>query len=137
MSTDEIPSNGEYRGVRLHVFQDENRLDAVRHDIDDCYSLDDPAALFAFAGDISRAPEARLLAAARIEALFQVAAERRVSRPDIDRDRLTALVAGLSSLLWIDKRFFGTTLTPGPAPGRSRVPRPTPLTCDEIERARQ
>jgi hypothetical protein len=138
MNTDEIPSNGEYRGVRLHVFQDESRLDVVRRDIDDCFALDDAAALFTFAGDICRAPEARLLAAARVEALFAVAAERRISRPDVDLDKLGALVAGLSSLLWISSEFYGTVLTPGPAPGERRpLRRPTPLTCDEIERARQ
>ena len=130
--TDKIPTIGVYRGVGLHAFQDQTRLAVVRGDIDDAFALDDAERLFAFAADLMRAPEARLLAAARVKALFELATERREVRPNVDLQLLRAHVAGLDSLRWLDRRHYGTALAPGLAPGERRPMRPYVLTDSDI-----
>jgi hypothetical protein len=103
MSDDDIiPAIGEHKGVRLHDGQSAARLDLVRGEIDRVHEMDDAAALTAWAGDCSRSPESRLLAAARCEALWQLAAEAREVRPAVDLARLKAAVAGCDSAVWRD-----------------------------------
>lgn len=135
MTKDRIPTRGEHRGVGLHAWQDDARLAVVRADIDAAFALENADKLFAFAGDLTRAPEARLLAAARVRALFEIATERREVRPNIDLVALTAHVAGLDSLAWIDRTHYGTALAPGLAPGERRPKRPYRLTDSDIAEA--
>jgi hypothetical protein len=97
---DRIPTCGEHRGVPLHADQSSARLKAVKADIDEVYALTSLEALFAFATDLGRAPEARMFAAAKVRAAFDLAVEERRERPAIDLDLLDAHVAGLDSLEW-------------------------------------
>lgn len=100
--SDALPTVGQYRGVPLHAFQDTARLAVVRTDIDAVCDTADIERLIQIAGDASRAPEARLLAAYKIEAGWEAAVADRKERPDIDLDRVRASVAGLSSRRWAD-----------------------------------
>lgn len=130
-----IPKQGEHRGVGLHVFQDETRLAVVRAAIDRVYLLNDPTKLFDFAGDPFEPPEARLLAAARCEAMFEIAAEKREVRPAIDLEVLRACVVALDDLHSIDRWLYSSFKHPQAPPGVEYPARPVPLTDDDIEKA--
>jgi hypothetical protein len=126
--TDLIPISGSYRSCPLHSGQDAQRLDVVRGDIDLVLAEDDPVRLLALAGNISLAPEARLLSAARLIAAHQLAAERRETRPSVDPQLARAAVAGLGSIKWRSSTHYASLLDPSPAPGGPRpVARPERL----------
>jgi hypothetical protein len=98
---DQIPTIGAYRGVPLHDQQPPERIKGiVEPEIDAVYDMTGIEALYEFAGDITRSPEARMFATAKVEALWDLAAEERRRRPDISRDRVKACVAGLDSVTW-------------------------------------
>ncbi len=126
---DRIPIVGRHRGVGLHDQQDDERLEVVRGEIDQV--LDRVQAdrdLIEWAKNISHAPESRLLAGALLEARFAGAVDGRRARPDIDLVYVHALVAGLNSVRWRDRKNFGTILSPRPGLGGPRpVPRKIPL----------
>ena len=85
---DVIPCRGSYRGIGLHDKQSAKRLKIVRGEIDKVYSLTEVTALFEFACDVRKAPEARLFSAAKLEAMFAHAVEKRWERPAFNRARL-------------------------------------------------
>jgi|SRR5215471_1199316 len=91
---DRIPSVGRYRGIDIHADQPAERIERiVKPEID--YVLDnlhDLEELFVFARLVTNSPEARLLAAAKIEAAWTLRAEDRRSLPQtsFDRDDLQA-----------------------------------------------
>ncbi len=100
---DEIPTDGEHRGVPLHAGQDAGRLEVVRGAIDVVLDeADDVARLVDRAGDHTFPPEARLFARAMIEAHWARAIEHRRPRPLVDMDWLRAITAGLGSRQWQD-----------------------------------
>jgi hypothetical protein len=103
-----IPITEEYRGVGIQEWQSPERVDTVKREIDAVYDLKSADALYRFAEESSKSPEARLFAAAKVEALFKVAAQDRTARPRIDLLRLRAVVAGLDSLVWVDYTRHGT-----------------------------
>jgi hypothetical protein len=105
-----IPVIGTYRGVNLHDCQSEVRLIVVRKAIDDVYGIDDFRKLIGVAGDPCWPPEARLFAAAKVEAVHAIAADRREVRPNIDLDYLRACVAGINSVTWRDPDYFCSLL---------------------------
>lgn len=107
---DTIPTIGEHRGVPLHDCQSPERLDVVRQDIDAVHEMSDVMELFDAAGDAGRAPEARLLAAAKLEAALNLAAERREVRPPVDIGKVRASVAGLDSQNWRDPARYCSLL---------------------------
>lgn len=108
MAEDQIPIFETYRGVPIHDQQPHERIEnVVRPEIDQVIGLTDVGQLFEFAKDISKAPEARLFAAAKIEALWEIAAEQRRVRPaDITLERVKATVAGLDSVMWRSPTHF-------------------------------
>ncbi len=113
MASTPIPTVGTYRGVGIHAFQPEHRIETVvKPAIDAVSRLTDLAALAAYAQQPSHPPEARLFAAARCEAAWQLAAESRAVRPVIDLDKVKATVAGLNSLRWMDRRRYTSLLDP-------------------------
>ncbi len=118
----ELRTIGVYRGVGIHDFQDQARIDGVvRPEIDAVYEIDDPDELIAWAGDVTRSPEARLWAGDR----YFAAAESRAAAHDSRLRRgahLAALLAGVNSLTWADSTRFCSLLDHCQlAPG---VPRP-------------
>lgn len=118
---DQIPTSGHHRGVRLHAGQSPRRLTVVRADIDAALNLPTVDELMAFAGEVLRAPEARLLAGALLEARHAAATSNRDATP-VNIDLVRAVTAGLNSVGWRDPFAFGTLLDPRPA-----VQRPEPL----------
>jgi hypothetical protein len=82
-----------------------------------------------FARDAKNAPEARLLAAAKIEAEFAVATEDRRVRPkDITLELVKAAVAGVNSQHWRSSQYYCSLLDERFAPGEPRPPqREVPL----------
>ena len=70
--------------------------------IDRVARMSDILELADFAADPRQPPEARMFAANKVEAEYELAAEERRNRPMIDLDRVRATVAGLDSLEWRD-----------------------------------
>lgn len=125
---DQIPVTEFYRGVGLHDLQGPDRLEIVRRAIDDVYDQPHLPRLLEIAGDPMWPPEARLFAAAKLEATHQIAADDRKVRPDIDLSLVQAVVAGLNSVKWRDPARYGSLLDPGPGPGEpGGVKREQPL----------
>jgi hypothetical protein len=121
--SDKIPIVETYKGVVIHDAQLSARIEGVvKPEIDRVHAMTDPSSLFGFAGDSINCPEARLLAAARCEAAWELAAESREARPDVDLVMLRALTAGLDFVGWRDPFAYTTLLDPRPA-----VKRPEPL----------
>ena len=110
---DTIPTSGVYRGVPLHSGQCERRLAVVRADIDAAHALEEVTDLMAFLREGRRAPESRILAAAKLKALWESAADHRETRPDIDLDLVTALVSPLESRNWRSPVNYGSDLCIG------------------------
>jgi len=132
-----MPVLETYRGIGIHDFQPTERIQAiVKPEIDAVLALDDINQLLAVAGDTYRPPEARLLAAAKLEARFELAAERREARPAIDLQRLRARTAGLDSVDWADPASFGSLLDTPPQPGSAPRPRRDEASRARLERAR-
>lgn len=124
---DQITVVSFHRGVGLHDRQSPERLDVVRRAIDNVFDQRDLDQLFEIAGNPSWPPEARLFAAAKLEATYQIAVDERRERPTIDLMRVQAAVAGLNSEKWRDPLHYASLLDPGPAPGIAWVKREIPL----------
>jgi len=125
---DRIPAIEIYRGCRVHVDQSPERIaSVVRPALDRVIEIDDVHALLAICRDTGEPPECRLLAAAKIEAAHQLAAESREVRPLVDLALVRAIVAGLDSMRWRDPRYFCSLLDIEPPGPRRAVPRPEPL----------
>ncbi len=130
MSADPIPVTEVYRGVGIHDQQPPERIERiVKPEIDSVLDrIDSPEALLEFAGDHTRSPEARLLAAAKIEAGFAVAVEERRARPTgVSMEFVRAVVAGLNSQIWRSPTHYCSMFDRAP-PGKPKpVPREVPL----------
>ena len=115
--SDLIPIVETYRGVDLHNEQSPKRLAVVRDGIDRVFAEHAFPRLFEIAGDPAWPPEARLLAAAKLQAAHELAVQDREKRPAIDLERVQASIAGLDSVSWRSNQFYGSLLDPGPGPG--------------------
>ncbi|WP_342728871.1 hypothetical protein AAFG07_20850 [Bradyrhizobium sp. B097] len=124
---DTIPIIATYRGVGLHCEQSAERLDAVRRAIDDVFEVVNIDRHLEIAGDARWPPEARLLAAAKLEAMVQIAVDERAVRPPIDLMLVQAIVAGLDSMKWRHPKYFASLFDPGPSPGEKWAEREVPL----------
>jgi hypothetical protein len=126
---DFIPSVATYRGVGIQDHQPAERIEnVVRPAIDAVFALADLKKLAAYAADVTRPPEARLLAAAKCEAMFQLAVDERRARPEINLERVAASVAGLNSVRWRSPTHYASVLDVPPAPGKPGAdPREIPL----------
>jgi len=112
-----------YRGVGIHDFQDAERIQSVvKPAIDSVHAISNIGALLQYAQSPTKPAEARLLPAAKLEAMFELAAEHREVRPDIDLDYLHAVVAGLDSAGWANTEDFGCLVHVLP-PGERCPPR--------------
>lgn len=127
-----LPTAEIYRGVKVFGLQPAERIKGVvRPAIDAVFLMTDARALVKYAAEASNPPEARLFAAARTEALWQLAAEGRALRPPVDLDYLRAATAGLDSMHWVNPRRHGSLFD------RERtVARDVPLTDQDLERHR-
>jgi hypothetical protein len=107
---DAIPISGFYRGIGLHDRQPPARLKVVRKDIDRAWELTDVGELFDFAGNVMKAPEARIFAKLKLIAKWNEAVEKRWERPVFDRERLEAMTNALDSRIWRSPTHYGTDL---------------------------
>lgn len=121
-----IPTVEVYRGIAIHDFQDRDRIETVvKPAIDQVFAMTDPRDLFDYAADVTRPPEARLLAGDLYAARDELRANdhgRRLGRLDL----LAARLAGLEALGWTSPTHYGTLLDRGPAPGEHRGAAPRP-----------
>jgi hypothetical protein len=128
--SDDIPAVETYRGVGIHDCQPRERIETVvKPALDAIFALTDLGELVRYAADITKPPEARLFAAAKVRAGFQVAADTRVVRPVVNLDRVVASVAGLNSRNWRCPSGYGSLLDVG-RPGLA--PRP-PEFAQQVE----
>jgi hypothetical protein len=129
MAADTIPSSEFYRGVPVHADQPQQRVaQVVRPEIDHVLAEANVSALAGIAGDVTWCPEARLLAAGKAKAIFELAVDERRERPHVDLDRLRASVAGLNSVTWRDPWKYCSLLdTPMPPGFPGAVKREEPL----------
>jgi hypothetical protein len=136
--SDEIASIESYRGVGIDDCQPAERIaTVVRPAIDEVVAMSRADELLAYARDIARPPEARRLAAAKCEALFEMAAADRVERPNLRIDRVRAAVAGLSSRRWRSPWAYCSLLDLPKAPGQpGPAPRP-PEFAQQVEDDRE
>ena len=93
--------------------------------------IDDAGELLRYAGNSDNPPEARLLAGAKLLALFELSAEARWTRPPgVTRETVLATIAGLNSVRWRDpywtgqSRAFASRVT---GSGWSEKPQQVPL----------
>ena len=101
MST--VPIAEHYRGVPIHADQPRRRIErTVKVEIDQVLDkIEDIDELLAWCRDASKSPEARILACAKIEAEWQLAAEERRVRPEGDAPEVArACTGGLNSDIW-------------------------------------
>jgi hypothetical protein len=128
---DMIPVIGFHRGIGLHDQQTPERLRLVCREIDHILDdVNDVHELVEWAGAPRNSPESRLLAEAKVMAMYSSAADARESRPPIDILRLRATTAGVNSRQWRSPRIYGSTLDErrGPAnEDRGGVRREVPL----------
>ena len=118
---DRIPIVETYRGVGIHDQQPRERIDGVvKPAIDRVLGIGDVKRLAEYAADTGNPPEARLLASARVEAMWELAAESREQRPAIDMAVVKASVAGLQSARWRSSQYYGSLLDKQDGPGQRR-----------------
>lgn len=130
-----LPSVGTYRGVPIHAFQPTDRIaSVVRPAIDRVHGMSAPDDLIAYLDVQHHPPEARLLAAAKLEALWSLAAQNREVRPRISLEMVRAMAGSLDSLKWADPHKYGSLLEPGEPTG-DRYPRRDPACGAELEAA--
>jgi len=122
---DRIPAVAWHRGCAIEDQQPSERIELVKRAIDYVHglSLDDADVLVTYAGAARNPPEARLYAAARLEALWQLASEERRLRPGISLDLIRASVAGLGTRRWRDPDCYASLLD-GPGGVEREVPLP-------------
>jgi hypothetical protein len=133
-----IPIVRHYRGVGIEDQQSEERIKSVvEREIDLVLDrLSTATELYAFARSPLNCPEARQLAARKIEASWAIAAEDRRSRPQgITLDQVRSAICGLGNQNWRSTTEYCSALDVPPAPGAPKpASRPRPLT--EQERGR-
>jgi hypothetical protein len=127
MTRDAIPVVEFHRGVGIHDSQPEERIkNIVKPEIDHVLDrLSGITELFEFAGSSVNAPEARMLALAKITAEFELAVEERRARPtEITIERVNALAAMLRRRNpWYFCGFWDVPPAPGaPGPAERDVP---------------
>jgi hypothetical protein len=118
-----IPFIGHYRGIGLHNYQDEARLQVVRDAIDRVIDISDLVELVAFARNVHEPPEARLLARSKALAILESHDRQRHA---ISFDQIMATAVGLSTQAWRSPTHFCSDLDVPPRPGAPESERPVP-----------
>jgi hypothetical protein len=108
---DQIPVVEIYRGVGTEDHQPLERIQFVKSEIDRVHRMSGTDELADYAGDPRHPPEARMLAGARAEALWELAGEERRHRT-ISLELLRAATAGLGCRRWRDPDCYASLLDP-------------------------
>ena len=103
---DAFPFVEIYRGVGIHAGQSGRRIAVVKKHIDQVLKLSSAERLVAWTENVAGAPEARLLAAAKLQAAHRIAAETRTGRPSFDLEMVAATVAGLDGSYWSHPEYY-------------------------------
>ena len=120
-----VPCVEVYKGVRIHDQQTVDRIALVKSEIDRVLGLNEIADLWDVAKHERWSPESRLLASAKIQALWQIAADERRARPrGLTLDGVIATVAALDSRAWRSPTHFCSDL----CRAERAAPRERPLT---------
>jgi hypothetical protein len=115
--TERIPIVGHYRGIGLHAYQPQSRIDAtVIPEIDTVLAMEDPYQLFDWSKNVANCPESRELATNKVLVIWELSAENRAVRPNLDLDLVKAVSAGVDSWTWIDDATYSSLLD-HPKPG--------------------
>ncbi|MFO1118336.1 MAG: hypothetical protein U1E28_21915 [Beijerinckiaceae bacterium] len=98
---DDFPIIDRHCGVGIHDFQTPARIATiVKPAIAAVAGMNDVFGLADYAANYLKPPEARLFAAAKVEAAHAIATDERRVRPDVDLEKVRASVAGLRDLRW-------------------------------------
>ncbi len=125
---DKIPCVEIYQNVEIHDCQPRERIERiVKPEIDRVIDLQEGQALAEWCRDVARSPESRLLANAKVRALFEIATDERRVRPAIDLAEVRGSVAGLAVQRWRHPRHYCSLLDVWPPGGPAPVPREIPL----------
>ena len=96
---DDFPIIDRHCGVGIHDFQTPARIATiVKPAIAAVAGMNDVFGLADYAANYLKPPEARLFAAAKVEAAHAIATDERRVRPDVDLEKVRASVAGLRDL---------------------------------------
>lgn len=106
---DAIPVVEVYRGVGIEDQQPPERIELVKSEIDRVHRMGGIVELADYAGDANLPPEARMLAGARAEALWELAGEERRQRP-VSLEQLRCATAGLGCQRWRDPDCYASLL---------------------------
>jgi hypothetical protein len=131
-----IPRIEHYKGIGIMDCQPRERIETiVKREIDEVLAEGGIERLARIAGDATWSPEARLLSAAKCEALWQLCAEERRSRPvGVELDVVQASVAGLDCIGWRSPWAYGSLLDVPAGPGeRGAAPREEPFITEVKE----
>jgi hypothetical protein len=133
-----MPSIEVYKGVRIHDFQTAERIAVVvKPEVDTVMTMDSPHDLFDWSASVEHSPESRALATAKLEVLWQLAAEHRAIRPaDIDLEMVRAVSAGVDSLGWADPGFYCSMLDHPKDPDHTLAAPRDKLQRDRLEQER-
>ena len=114
-----------HREVGIQDQRPRERIDGlVKPAINRVLGMGNVKELAEHAADTGNPPEARLLASARVEAMWELAAESRELRPDIDLAVVKGSVAGLQGVRYRHPQYYGSLLDrPDPPGQRRQVPR--------------
>jgi hypothetical protein len=124
-----------YRGIGIHDFQDVSRIsEVVKPAIDHVFNITQPHDLIDYAGNALNPPEARLFAADRYQAIYDVRAEQHGKRP-AELQLLAAKTAGVDCLQWASSWQYCSLLDVA-SPGTMRPPCRPPEQQARIEQAR-
>jgi hypothetical protein len=122
VTTGKIPIIATHHGVGIHDQQAPDRVAVVKAAIDQVYAIRTAAKLLAYLKEVEHPPEARLFARAKLQALHDLAREKR-ARHSIDLELADAFVTALDSIAWRDPLYFCSLMDPR----SGAVPREEPL----------
>jgi len=102
----EMPIVETYRGVGIHAFQSQERIDSVvKPEIDQVFTIDEPENLWQYVLSAMNAPEARIWAGAKLTAMIEQRAHKRLPLLSFTVAHVRAAIAGLSSH-WADPSAY-------------------------------
>jgi hypothetical protein len=118
----ELPVRETYRGVDIFAFQSRERIEStVKPAIDHVFTIDDADALWRYVLAPMNPPEARIWGGARLTAMIERRADKRLPLLDVTARDVRAAIAGLNSH-WADPAHYASLFDH--FAGNGAVPRP-------------
>jgi hypothetical protein len=118
----ELPVVETYRGVSIFAFQSQERIETVvKPAIDHVFTIDDADALWRYVLAPMNPPEARIWGGARLTAMIERRADKRLPLFDVTAREVRAAITGLNSH-WADPDHYASLFDH--FGGNEAVPRP-------------